>query len=223
MAKISRPPAALPPAPAQYDQRAENEFRRLVVQMLSDPVEDLIRPSMSISVAHTATQYTIIVTYTGTMTYQIDGATAIAGTASPQTLVVDRQANGSAALVYAFSCVNAGQTTSENVTVLARLATAAPSITIGAQTADDGTDTYTYAWTTSGMPGGETYRLVYDFRDTAGTVLGIEADTIDPATSGGTVVSGVDIGASPTYAMTVSAWVGGIQIATRYGTGTFTT
>ena len=47
MAKIGRPMVSLPRAPEQYDQREENEFRRLVMLALSEPIEDIVRPQDS--------------------------------------------------------------------------------------------------------------------------------------------------------------------------------
>lgn len=47
MPKIPRPYVQLPPAPKVYDQREEQEFRRLVEIALRDPIEDLVRPQDS--------------------------------------------------------------------------------------------------------------------------------------------------------------------------------
>lgn len=59
MAKISRPPVALPRAKEQYDQRAENEFRRLVEQYLADPIEDIARVSdLTVTLAISACEAT---------------------------------------------------------------------------------------------------------------------------------------------------------------------
>jgi len=223
MTAIRRPVVTLPPAPAVYNQKEQNEFRRILMNALGESVTDLVRPSLSVVVTQDDTEYEMVVSYTGTMTYRIDGAPAITGTASPQTITVARNTGDGAAIVYVFTVVNAEQTVNDTVVVLPAPATATPTITIGAQTADDTTDTYTYVWSTANMPGGETYSLEYEFTTTAQTITGIETGTIDPATSGGTVVAGEDIGATPTYRMTVRAFVAGDQIAMKYGEGTFTT
>jgi len=223
MSSLRRPSVVLPPAPAVYDPKEQNEFRRILMNALGESVQDLTRPSLSISVSQTATDYEIVVDYVGTMTYSIDGSPSIAGTASPQTVTVTRNTGAGAAIVYVFTVVNAGQTFSQAVTVLPAPASAAPTITIGAQTADNTTDTYTYVWSVANMPGGQTYSLEYEFQNTALTETGLETGTVNPATSGGTVVAGEDIGASPTYRMTVRAFSGGNQIAVAYGEGTFTT
>lgn len=47
MPKIPRPPVAFPPAPKVYDQREEQEFRRLVALACGEPIEDLVRPQDS--------------------------------------------------------------------------------------------------------------------------------------------------------------------------------
>jgi hypothetical protein len=228
VARIRRPVVTLPSAPAVYDQREQNEFRRIVMQALGESVEDLERPSLLIQTTQSETEYEVVVTWTGTMTYRIDGAEAIAGGTSPQTLTIARNADPGPAIVYAFSVTTNGQTTVDTVTVLPQPATPAPSITIDdPQTADTGTDDYTYSWTVANMPGGQTYRVEYVYQDTAGTPEGrvpvLGTGVVDPATSGGTISSPEPIGASPTYTMTVRAMLGGSQIAVAYKSGTFQT
>lgn len=44
MAQIRRPAVQLPPAPKTYSQTEEQEFRRVVARILSESVEDAIRP-----------------------------------------------------------------------------------------------------------------------------------------------------------------------------------
>ncbi len=222
MAKISRPPVALPPAPEKYDPRAENEFRRLVAQYLSDPVEDLVRPSLAVSVEVAATEYTITVTWTGTMTYTIDGGADVAGTTSPQEIVVARNAYLGATKAYVFKVVLNGQTVASPVNVPAVETNAAAAFEIDdPQTANATTDVYSYAWTVSGMPSGTTYNLLYRYTNTAGTL--VEEGTVTNATSGGTIASAGVIGASPTYTMTVNAVNAGATIATLSKVGIFTT
>lgn len=112
MAKISRPPVALPQPPAKYDQREEMEFRRLVAQYLAEPIEDIIRPSdLTVTLAISACEATdagsagppynqldVPFTYTGMPTGTVfdvsynngvaggvDSDTGIAMTTSPQT------------------------------------------------------------------------------------------------------------------------------------------
>lgn len=120
MAKIPRPLVHLPAPTVQYDQKAEQEFRRLVMLAVAEPVEDLIRPSLTITVTPDTTETTLVITWTGTMTYTIDGGAVQNGTASPQTIVVARNTYGGAAKTYVFSVVNAFQTTSDTVVIPAQ-------------------------------------------------------------------------------------------------------
>lgn len=143
VAQIRRPAVQLPDAPKQYSQQEEQEFRRIVARILSESIEDAVRPD----------------------------ATA--------------------------------------------------SFSIGAQTADDGTDRYTYSWTATGHPRGTTYNLLYRYTNTAGTL--VEEGTVTGATSGNYIQSSGNIGASPTYVITVDAVNAGQVIDTRSRTGTFVT
>jgi hypothetical protein len=95
------------------------------------------------------------------------------------------------------------------------------SITIGTQTADDTTDTYEFDWTASGFPTGTTYDLNYRTVTTGGNVeegyyTGLSVTNQD-------VLSGYNIGANPTYQMTVSAVLSGAVLMSRSRTGTFLT
>ena len=224
MTKISRPPVSLPRAPEKYDQREQNEFRRLVAQFLADPVEDLIRPSLDIVVTPSATEYVIVVTWTGTMTYTIDGAGPFDASTSPQTFTVARNTAPGPAIVYQFTVSQNQQSAVDTVTVLPIPATGEPVIILDdPQTADDATDEYAYSWTTANMPGGETFSVEYVIDDTAFSVLGHLTGTVDPATSGGVIASPTDIGASPSYDYIVRAFLAGDQIAYARKTGTFQT
>lgn len=115
---VLRPPAVtLPPAPDLYDARDQREFRRIVMAALAAPVQDLVRPSLSVQVTPAATMYTIIVTYTGTMTYKIDGGADNDGTGSPQTLTITRPTLAEKEIVYVFKAVADSQTVTNTVTI----------------------------------------------------------------------------------------------------------
>ena len=49
MAQIRRPAVQLPPAPRVYDQREEQEFRRVVARILSESIEDTSQPDATAS------------------------------------------------------------------------------------------------------------------------------------------------------------------------------
>lgn len=217
MAKISRPPVALPPAPAQYDQRAENEFRRLVAQYLSDPVEDLVRPSFLVTVTPAATEYTIVVTWVGTMTYTIDGGAVQNGTTSPQTIVVSRNGFGGAEKNYVFSAVNNAQTLTDTVTVPPQQINA--TLAISACTASDNGGTpppynrLVVPFTYTGMPTGTVFDVAYNNGVSGGVDSDIDiAMTTSPQSK---TFNSVTFAGSPGKgAVTVIAKVNGQVIAT---------
>lgn len=226
MAKISRPPVALPTAPEKYDQRAENEFRRLVAQFLSDPVEDVIRPSLVVTVTPGATTYTIVVTWTGTMTYTIDGGAVQNGTTSPQTINVSRNAYQGAAKSYVFSVVNNDQTTTDTVTVPAQelnvtLAISA-CIASDAGAAPPPYNQLDVPFTYTGMPTGTVFDISYN----NGVSGGVDSDlavamTTSPQTH---TFSSVTFAGTPGRgAVTVIAKLNGETIATAVRNKTYVT
>lgn len=222
MSQIRRPSINLPPAPAQYDQREQNEFRRIVMQALSESVEDLVRPSLVVSVAVASTTYTITVTWTGAMSYTIDGGSAVAGTTSPQAIVVTRNDYLGATKMYVFSVLKNGQTTSNTVAVPAVDTNAAATFNIvSPQTANAATNDYEYSWVATDMPVGTTFNVTYRYTNEAGTLT--EEGVVNGATSGGIIESVGSIGVSPTYIITVNAVYGGVVIATAADAGTFST
>lgn len=74
-------------------------------------------PTLDVKVTPSATQYVIIVTYTGTMTYKINGGADNNGTGSPQTLTITRPILTAKEIVYAFKSVADSQTVTNTVTV----------------------------------------------------------------------------------------------------------
>ena len=92
---------------------------------------------------------------------------------------------------------------------------------IGPQTGDDATERYYYSWTATGMPLNTTYNVLYKYTNTAGTL--VEEGTVTGATSGNYIQSTGNIGASPTYVITVTAMNAGQTIIAKSRTGTFVT
>ena len=178
MAKIPRPLVQLPSPTLKYDHKAEQEFRRLLMLQLSEPVEDLVRPSLSLTVTPAATETTIVITWTGTMTYTIDGGAVQNGTTSPQTIVVARNAYAGAAKTYVFSVVNAFQTASDTVVIPAQ-EIGSITLAISACTASDaGAAPPPYnqldiPFTYSGMPTGTVFDVSYN----NGVAGGMDSDT----------------------------------------------
>lgn len=221
MADLRRPVVVLPKAPEVYDAQEQREFRRILMQAVGESVVDAVRPSLDVKVTPSSTSYEIVVTWIGTMSYRIDGGSSVAGGTSPQTFNVTRNDYLGAPKAYVFTVTNSNQTTSNTVIVPPVDTNAAAAFSIGAQTANSGTNTYSYTWTATGMPSGTTFNLLYQYTNTAGTL--VEEGVVNGATSGGTVVSGGTIGASPTYRMTVNAIKDGVVISTQFRVGTFTT
>jgi hypothetical protein len=217
MAKISRPPVALPLASDKYDQRAENEFRRLVMQFLSDPVEDLVRPSLLLTVTPGATTTVIVVTWTGTMTYTIDGGAVQNGTTSPQTLNVARNVYGGAAKSYVFSVVNNGQTTTDTVVIPPQELNVTLAIS-ACEANDAGAAGPPYnqleiPFTYTGMPTGTTFDVAYNngVADGVDSATGI-AMTTSPQTR---IFTSVTFGGAPgSGAVTVIAKLNGQTLTT---------
>lgn len=221
MADIRRPVVVLPKAPELYDAQEQREFRRILMQAVGESVTDAVRPSLDVKVTPAATEYEIVVTWIGTMSYRIDGGVSVAGGTSPQTFDVTRNEYLGANQVYNFTVTYNDQTSSNTVVVPPVEDNAAASFSIGAQSANDGTNVYTYSWTASDMPTGTTFNLLYEYTNTAGTL--VEKGVITGATSGGTIISGGTIGSSPTYEMTVNAVKNGVVVATQSAVGIFTT
>lgn len=113
--------------------------------------QTLVPPSLNVVTTPGATTYSIVVTYVGTMTYQINGGTAINGTGSPQTITATRPAAGSASDVYDFKVTNAGVTTTGSATVLA-LEPKPPRITAFSITFDYVNNYIEYNYTLTSLP-----------------------------------------------------------------------
>lgn len=180
-------------------------------------------PTLSVKVTPSSTQYVVIVTYTGTMTYQIDGGTDNNGTGSPQTLNITRPDYGEEAVVYVFKAVKDSQELTETVSVLPLL----PSASAGVLTSCDARNTFAPAdgggsfdiyFNAVGFPTGTTYNLAYDITvghfgggSTSGTATGI--------TNGQTISHPLQ--GSPEGELVVSAHLAGQQIGVVASAGAF--
>lgn len=118
MTKISRPPVSLPRAPDRYDQREENEFRRLVSLYLSEPVEDLVRPILDVQATVSSTTYQLYWSGSPNVKVSIDGAAYATPGDSP--IEVTRNASGGAPIIYNFRAgpTAQGEYVSQSVTVM---------------------------------------------------------------------------------------------------------
>jgi hypothetical protein len=182
--------------------------------------QDIVGPSLSVVTTPSASVYTMLVTYIGTISYSLDGvAQSTAGWASPYGLVVSRNEFLGATQIVALSATRSGSTVSETVNVPPK-DNAGATITIGTQSADQPSNLYTFTWSTSGMPTGTTYDLTYTTTTTAGDV---EQGTLNNQTSPVNVYSGYSIGSSPRYQMTVTAIKSGTLVLVKSRSGTFFT
>ncbi len=184
------------------------------------PPQERIGPSLKVVTTPSAASYSLVVTWDGTIVYNLDGASqSVSGWTSPRTVTINRNDFLGATQVAAFSVTKDNVTVSESVNIPAK-DTSGASITIGTQTADDTTNIYTFTWTPSGFPTGTTYDLIYTTTTTAGV---IEQGTLNSQTSPVDVTSGYTIGANPTYQMTINAIKDGTLILTKSRSGTFLT
>lgn len=182
--------------------------------------QDIVAPSLKIVTTPAANDYSLVVTWDGTIVYDLSGTSqSVSGWTSPRTVTITRNDFLGETKVAAFAVTKNSITTSQSVNVPPK-DNAGASITIGTQTADDVTDDYEFSWSTSGFPTGTTYNLTYTTTTTAGV---IEQGSLTNQTSPVTVASGFNIGASPTYQMRIDAIKSGTLVLTASRSGTFLT
>lgn len=215
---IPRPAAGAAPGRITFTVTATD---RVAATDAADIVaQDIISPSLKVVTTPSASSYSLVITFDGTIAYDLDGVSqSVSGWTSPRTEVITRNDYLGATKVAAFNVTKNSITVSESINVPPKDNSGA-SITIGVQTADDVTDDYEFSWTPSGFPSGTEYNLTYTTTTTAGV---IEQGSLNNQTSPITVASGYNIGASPTYQMRIDAIKSGTLILTQSRSGTFTT
>jgi hypothetical protein len=207
-------------APGQADSAATAEASGTASGVNVVVVPSFSAPSLKVVTTPGTSSYDLVVTWDGTIVYNLDGVSqSVSGWNSPRTVNVTRNDYLGSTKVAAFAVTKTGVTVSESVNVPPKDSSSA-TLTIGNQTADDVTDDYEFSWTASGFPTGTTYDLLWTATTTAGVT---ERGYDDNATSPVTVASGYNIGASPTYSMTVTAIKNGVVILSKSRTGTFLT
>jgi hypothetical protein len=147
--QITRPASGQPPGRINFTVTAGG--RAPATQAATVVAQDIVAPSLDVVVTPGATTYTIVVTSTGTMSYQINGGSVIAGTGSPQTIVATRPAVGSNPNVYAFRAVRDGITTNGTAAVPA-LEPANVTITAFSIVFDFTNNYVEYNYTLTGLP-----------------------------------------------------------------------
>jgi hypothetical protein len=215
---VPRPAATATPGRITFQSTATG--RTASTDAVDVPAQDIIGPSLQIVTTPSSTTYSLVVTWSGTIAYALDGVTqSVAGWTSPRTVTITRSEFLGSTQVAAFAVTRDSSTVSESIGVPPR-DNAGASITIGTQSADDTTEVYTFSWSSSGMPTGTTFDLTYTTTTTAGTV---EQGTINGATSPENVTSGYNIGATPRYQMTLTAIKSGTLVLSKSRSGTFLT
>lgn len=216
---VTRPAATA--APGRITFTATATGRTAATGGATIPAQDIIGPSLKIVTTPGTSSYSLLITWDGTIVYNLDGVSqSVSGWTSPRTETITRGDIGANTKVAAFAVTKDTSTISESINVPPKDVTSA-TITIGTQTADDTTETYEFDWTTSGFPTGTTYDLNYRTVTTGGDVE--EGYFTGLTATNQNVVSGFNIGANPTYQMTVSAVLSGAVLMSRSRTGTFLT
>jgi len=216
--QIARPASAQPPGRINFTVTATN--RAPAAPAATVVAQDIIGPSLQVVTTPSATTYSLLITYDGTITYSLDGvAQSTAGFVSPQTLVITRNDFLSSTQVVALAVTRDGSTVSETINVPPK-DNAGATITIGTQSANSTTNVYTFTFSTSGMPTGTTFDLTYTTTTTAGV---IEQGTLNNQTSPINVTSGFSIGSNPKYQMTITAIKSGTLVLVKSRSGTFLT
>lgn len=216
---ITRP--AVGAAPGRVTFLVTATGRVAAVDAVDVVPQERVGPSLKVVTTPGASSYSLVITYDGTIAYALDGVTqSVSGWTSPYTLVITRGDIGANTQVAALSVTKDSITISESINVPPKDITSA-SLSIPTQTADDTTETYEFDWTASGFPTGTTYDLNYRTVTTNGDVeegffTGLTLTNQD-------VTSGYNIGANPTYQMTVTAVLSGSVLMSRSRTGTFLT
>jgi hypothetical protein len=217
---VPRPAAGAVPGRITFTITATGGDRVAATDAADIVAQDIISPSLKVVTTPSASSYSLVITFDGTIAYDLDGVSqSVSGWTSPRTEVITRNDYLGATKVAAFNVTKNSITVSESINVPPKDNSGA-SITIGVQTADDPTDTYEFSWTPSGFPSGTEYNLTYTTITTAGV---IEQGSLANQTSPVSVVSGSNIGATPKYQMRIDAVKSGTLILTASRSGTFVT
>lgn len=215
MSNIRRPLVTLPPAPAQYDQRAENEFRRIIAQALAESVVDLKRPSLSVTKSIGTTSYSIA--WAGSPNVQVSIAGGAWTTPSASPITASRNASGGLVKQYTFRAGpdDSGQYVTSTVDVLPQEASPStdPNFTAayvsGGTAPGDGTGTVEVTFTHENFPVGWTVNIAITnatgepITEASGEVTGVTASpaevemALGPASRFDVALTAYDVGLVP--------------------------
>ena len=198
--------------PGQADSTASAEVSGTALGLNVFVIPAYSAPSLKAVTTPGASSYDIVVTWDGTIVYNLDGVSqSVSGWTSPRTVNVTRD-TGTATKVAAFAVSKTGVTVSESVNV-PPVASSVPAITSAyfdnGFTPGDGGGSVDIIWTVANMPSGVTYNI--DLVDVTGDPITDSSAAYTGVTSPYTASIALGDGAEATCV--IQALVGGITIA----------
>lgn len=199
--------------PGQADSTATPEASGSATGVTGVIVPSFSAPSLKAVTTPGTSSYDIVVTWDGTIVYNLDGVSqSVSGWTSPRTVNVTRD-TGTATKVAAFAVTKTGVTVSESVNV-PPVASSVPAITSAyfsnGFTPGDGGGSVDITWTVANMPSGVTYDI--DLVDVTGSPITDASAAYTGVTSPYT--ASIALGTGATATCVIQALVGGIPIAT---------
>jgi hypothetical protein len=199
-------------APGQADSAATSEASGTASGVNVVVVPSFSAPSLKAVTTPGASSYDIVVTWDGTIVYNLDGVSqSVSGWTSPRTVNVTRD-TGTATKVAAFAVTKTGVTISESVNI-PPVASTVPAITSAyfdnGFTPGDGGGSVDIIWTVANMPSGVTYDI---------DLVNVTGDPITDASAAYTNVTSpytasIALGDGAEATCVIQALVGGIPIA----------
>jgi hypothetical protein len=198
--------------PGQADSAASAEVSGTALGLNVFVIPAYSAPSLKAVTTPGASSYDIVVTWDGTIVYNLDGVSqSVSGWTSPRTVNVTRD-TGTATKVAAFAVSKTGVTVSESVNV-PPVAPSIPQITSAffsnGFTPGDGGGSVDITWSVVNMPSGVTYNI--DLVDVTGDPITDASASYTGVTSPYTASIALGDGAEATCV--IQALVGGITIA----------
>jgi hypothetical protein len=191
------------------------------VDVPAQPQTAVALPSLSVVTTPATTSYSLLVTWSGTIAYVLDGATqSVSGWTSPRTVTINRNAAGGQAKVAVFEATDGGSTIGNTVTIEAQVPTP-PAFTQfypdNSFAPNDGGGSFDINFQTANMPTGTTYDL--DWFITAGVYSGNTTGSATGVTDGQTI--NFPFASAPTGEFVIRAILASQVIATAAFQGAF--
>jgi len=191
------------------------------VDVPAQPQTAVALPSLSVVTTPATTSYSLLVTWSGTIAYILDGATqSVSGWTSPRTVTINRNAAGGQAKVAVFEATDGGSTIGNTVTIEAQVPTP-PAFTQfypdNSYAPNDGGGSFDINFQTANMPSGTTYNLNWTI--TAGVYFGNTTGSATGVSNGQTI--NFPFASAPTGEFVIRAILAGQVIATAAFQGAF--